>query len=327
MSTGIGDMSAGFAVIESSDGRIVVGGTGRPSVTLKRALFAYTPAGQLDGSFGAGGTLILDPGPEGGNVRQLLQTGKGELLALGGTIEEDGSLLRVARISPTGTVDPTFDIREASRSGRAAILDRRGRLVVGGGVSDADPNAFVARYLADGSADLSFNGEGVIEINFALDSIDSLTGLVELQDGKLLVVGFAEGDGKAPLLARSRHNSNGSLDFTFGERGTIVTAAPFVSSPALISNTAVVDGGDRTILAGRSQTSPFPLAAVARMLPDGTLDTTFGDSGVSAIDFSAEGDPSTTASAVAIDPDGRILVCAYIGPADRRVLGVARLWP
>ena len=84
----------------------------------------------------------------------------------------------------------------------------------------------------------------------------------------------------------ARYNTNGSLDSTFGNSGEVITAA---------------GGGKQAGVAIQSNGQIIVVSATTlqRYNTNGTLDTTFGNGGIVQL----EG----TATAVAIQPDGRIL--------------------
>src|SRR5690606_6185067 len=67
---------------------------------------------------------------------------------------------------------------------------------------------------------------------------------------------------------------------------------------------AIMDDG-RIVVVGQKSNTTQPDFAVVRYNPDGTLDSTFGTNGTSAVDFFGDVD---IARAVAITGDGGILV-------------------
>jgi uncharacterized delta-60 repeat protein len=140
--------------------------------------------------------------------------------------------------------------------------------------------------------------------------------------GKILAAGsFASTSNKTGYnFALVQYNPNGSLDTAFGSGGKVTT--DFKGLDDGIAD--VVIQGDGKILAvgdadyggvsGRTTTDNFDIA-LARYNPSGTLDTTFGSGGKVTTAISTT--PSTTVSwkndydtarAVAIEPDGKILV-------------------
>lgn len=91
----------------------------------------------------------------------------------------------------------------------------------------------------------------------------------------------------------------GALDPTFGTSGVF-------SGNTGTGNAAVIDSSDRLIIAGYAADShnPYHDFALIRLLPDGTLDATFGTNGMVKTDFGQE----AVGQAVGIDSQGRIVV-------------------
>jgi uncharacterized delta-60 repeat protein len=100
----------------------------------------------------------------------------------------------------------------------------------------------------------------------------------------------------------------GQLDPTFGNGGKITLG--FGGTVARATAVAVQPDG-RIVVVGRAQTSSTPASAdfaVVRFTPDGTLDPTFGAGGKVNTDFFGNEDG---ANAVALQPDGKIVVGGY----------------
>ena len=108
--------------------------------------------------------------------------------------------LGLADADPT-TAD-TIDFAPAVQGGRIVL----------GGVSSTD--VAVVRYLADGTLDTSFSGDGkqIVDIS---GSSDEAFGLALQADGKIVQVGSANIAGTLDF-AVLRYNTDGSLDTGFG---------------------------------------------------------------------------------------------------------------
>jgi uncharacterized delta-60 repeat protein len=100
--------------------------------------------------------------------------------------------------------------------------------------------------------------------------------------------------------------AEGDLDPTFGSGGRVVAPVAPVTGPAAVT----VDSQGRIVaVGGRS-----PNLAVTRFLPSGALDTSFSGDGVATFDPTAgAANGAALADAVAIDPQGRILVAGCVG--------------
>ena len=121
--------------------------------------------------------------------------------------------------------------------------------------------------------------------------------------------------------------SDGLLDPTFGTGGRQVVALNLARAN-LDRSTAMAMQGDKIILVGRVTTATAGDTdfAVVRLNANGTLDTTFGTNGVQTIAFNRGGANSDEAHAVAVAPDGKIVVAGFVTVSGSDTdFGVARL--
>ena len=151
-------------------------------------------------------------------------------------------------------------------------------------------SSHLAQAQTAGTLDSSFGSGGKVITDFGAE--DSAQAISIQADGKILVGGTANED-----FAVARYNPNGSLDTTFGSGGKVTTD---FGSREDASDIALQKDG-KIIVVG-SALSDF---AVVRYNSNGSLDTTFGSGGKITTDF---GDSTDTATAVAIQSDGKIVV-------------------
>lgn len=121
-------------------------------------------------------------------------------------------------------------------------------------------------------------------------------------DGKVLVAGntFAFGDFKVV-----RFNPDGSLDTSFDGDG-LVTLTMGIQSSTLLGAALQSDGKILLVGDARGSNATGSDFGVARLLPNGTLDTNFGNGGRVITPF--VDNSSDYAADVAVQPDGRIVV-------------------
>jgi uncharacterized delta-60 repeat protein len=151
-----------------------------------------------------------------------------------------------------------------------------------------------------GQLDPTFGQGGIVTADFGdqINSNRAVASAVTIQpDGKILVCGGVPTSSGFPTAAIARYNPDGSLDTSFGTSGFAITS----NLGVLAAITIQTDG--KIVVAG-------PIGAieinVARYLANGYLDATFGTGGIftSGFIFNA----GATQSAVAVQPDGKILV-------------------
>jgi len=230
------------AVVQQSDGKIIVAGTLFVDVVIGDqsdtdfVLVRYNRNGSLDTTFGNGGVVSTDFfGKEDDAFSVLLQP-DGKIVAVG-SANDPASYYDFAavRYLNNGTIDETFgnsgtvttDFGDQNFDrARSAVLLPNGKIIAagfaisqGGGVQ----NFAVARYTKDGVLDNGFSNDGKQQITF--DNCCQSANQVLLQpDGKIITVGYANTEDSDSDFLLARLNPNGSLDSTFGVAGKVRTS-------------------------------------------------------------------------------------------------------
>ena len=285
------------------DGKILVVGNTSPisrSQSPQSFIFRYNTDGSLDGDFGSVGRVTVNELVRGDAL--ALQSDNKIVIAGSGSVANDFS---VARYNPDGSLDTSFG-RNGSTTTHLGpsdtltdiILQPDGKIVAVGssrtarlGFSGTSILA-LARYNPDGGLDTNFGSAGKI-IASELGSPTEALAVILQGDGKIVVAGI-------PNLVR--YNSNGTLDTSFGSGGRVITPGVTASAVVLQSNGKIVTGGTTT--GGQGDFS------VVRYNADGSLDISFGSSGISLTDFSSRSDILSRSDHVfdlALQPDGHIL--------------------
>lgn len=125
-------------------------------------------------------------------------------------------------------------------------------------------------------------------------SLSASRGLALQNDGKLLAAGYLSGQ-----IVLSRYNSNGTLDTSFGANG--VVRSNLVGNAGV--SKVVIQPDGKYVVVGSSGSSTFT-QYVARFLPDGTPDVSFGIGGVTTISIAGN---QTIGLSIAIQADGKIV--------------------
>ncbi|HUR55544.1 MAG TPA: FG-GAP-like repeat-containing protein [Gemmataceae bacterium] len=301
---------------------------------------ATPAAGQLDPSFGSGGTVVL----QGFNASAVDQSIGGGFVAAESSTNGN---FRVGRFTPGGAPDPTF--------GTGGVVSINGNLfspvitdlpdsgVLVGWVSGTlfSEQISVARFTSTGALDTAF-GTGGIAVFGAVGHYDSLAGIVVQPDGRIVVVGSqmhvssVNGvDTDAGEMVVTRLTSAGQLDSGFGQGGTSTGSFPvgqfsnasaggFALQPdgrIVVGGKAVVSG--QLVPNGTTQSWSTNTAPVAvRLTADGQLDGSFGSGGRVVVSVPGAVGSSTRFDAVGVLPDGR-LVFAGVAFTDAAQFGVA----
>ncbi|MBK9014069.1 MAG: hypothetical protein IPM82_08240 [Saprospiraceae bacterium] len=123
-------------------------------------------------------------------------------------------------------------------------------------------------------------------------------------DGKLLVAGKrTDSLGYQPIYLIRLH-PDGSLDNSFADNGILATTVENSGNASEHLMKLQADG--KILVAGFMETDGDPATAVARFLPDGTPDPSFGNGGLAVVNVDAV-DDREAAYSVAVQPDGKII--------------------
>ena len=226
------------AVALQRDGKIVVAGYGLLQDGFGPADFEvvrYLPNGAFDPSFGIGGRAIFafptSNSPFGSAIvvdeaNALAIQGDGKILLAGtaATINGAYSEIAMARLNTTGKLDSTFGaggevLNQVSTArgptngcvASAMILQKDGRIVIGGAVENNSDQLVVLRYQSNGQLDNSFasGGKRLITITIALSQPQ--LSLAQQADGKIVVGAYRT----------VRLTTSGMLDSSFGSGGFV----------------------------------------------------------------------------------------------------------
>lgn len=213
----------------------------------------------------------------------------------------------------SGVLDASFNsdglIETVVSGGENLIFDialqSNGKIIAAGVDNFAVDNDFaVARYLADGTLDTSFGTAGIKGIDLASNNDDARA--VGLQsDGKLILAGYTTPSGGDFDFALIGLLANGNLNNDFGSGGQVTT--DIAGADDLIYDIAI-DSQDRIIAVGRTQTGSNIDAVAIRYLANGSIDTSFGTSGITRIN---SGSVNEYARSVQIDSSGNIWIGGY----------------
>jgi uncharacterized delta-60 repeat protein len=279
------------------DGRALLAGeAGRSSDAF---VIARLADGRADTSFGAGGTVdevrMLPSSSEAAGV--AVEPGGGILVSAWSDVGANEARAGMLRFRSNGAVDD--DLGSASGFATTSVsgalrIGARGRAYAVS-PSFGEKRGYVARFDRLGRQDRGYGTEGAAYLPTGFVAFSFLA----RADGHVLVIGrVAQRAGMAAFQLTRR----GTADRGFGRGG--LAFARFGRKVKTLAETAVIDSRDRIVLVGRAG----PMAAVARLSPDGSIDRSFARSGRLTIapNYWVE------KTAVALQPSGGILLA--IGP-------------
>ncbi|HYH68696.1 MAG TPA: hypothetical protein VD866_28645, partial [Urbifossiella sp.] len=260
-------------------------------------------AGDLDPTFGTGGRAFPDLGGFGA-LYGVATLADGNILVAGetnGFLESD---IAVARLTPTGQLDPTFG------TGGVYTLDLGGFEYAGGLFPRPDGSVLVSAYsdtpggaivvvrlTAGGQPDPTFGAGGLVRAGFG-GSFESGGVAGVLADGRIVLAGRSDFD-----FAAARLTAAGQPDPTFGVGGAVVDTA----GPDRDSRAFVLQPDGKVVVVGYTQSGPNPQVAAIRFTSAGQLDPGFGTGGRVQIDFGSFVVPE----GVVVQPDGSLVLGGF----------------
>jgi len=305
IAVGSSNSGAAFAVAIQTDGKIV---TAVPA-NLQLTVFRFNTNGSLDNTFGTNGSVAI--------------TAAGIFLppATGGiALQSDGKIVIVtreivARLLANGQLDSSFGSGGVAPSapvggvgGTSVAILSNGQILIGSGNVTSQYSAngsLVTRFGVNGqTAGFPFDGIGGFVVT--TDPTTNRTKIVTA--GTLETVPnltFAQNTSGFLLV---RYNSDGTIDNSFGTHGGVATPFPgnlFSQAFAVAAQT----NGDIVAVGQTARTNvdvaPGPSSfGLARYLPTGGIDTTFGSNGFVSTAF---GNSEALANTVLIQTDGKIV--------------------
>jgi len=307
-----------YAVAFQPDGKILVAGESGSAFALAR----YHPDGTLDTTFDGDGKVATPVGSSSYG-RALAIQDDGKVVVAGYSYTGGNYDFAMARFNPNGVLDTTFDgdgkvitpIGTSYDYANCLAIQPDGKIVVAGYSYNGSQYDFaLARYNPDGSLDAEFDDDGKLTTPIATDSYAYSVAIQP--DGKIVVGGYAWSNYNTEL-ALVRYNSSGSLDATFDGDGVFRTQ---VGTSTSYGYALAVQRDGKIVAAGSTWNGSTDFALV-RVNAGGTLDTTFHGTGKVATPI---GSGTDEARALAVQPDGRLVVAGFADKGGQDDFAVVR---
>lgn len=266
------------SVAVQPDGKIIIGGGFTTYQGVSRnGIARINVDGTLDTSF-TPGTGVND------QVTSVALQSDGKIVLAGYFTTYNGTARSgVARVNTNGTLDVTFIPGSGVNfSVWSASVLTNGQILLGGGFTtyNSVTRRGVALINTNGSLDSSFNPGSV--------SVNNLVRMAIAQpDGKVVIGGDFTTFNSISRNRIARLNADGTLDTTFNP-GTGANSSVMVL--AVQPNGKVIVAGSFTTMTG------VPRSHIARLLPNGSLDTNFGAG------------TDNTILAAALQTDGKVVI-------------------
>jgi uncharacterized delta-60 repeat protein len=204
----------------------------------------------------------------------------------------------------------------------SAVVQSDDRIIVAGqsySGSVGDDDCALVRLASNGGIDATFGTDGFVRFWFDpnQDRLDMLSSVVMDAQGRIVVGGSSGNPLPNPGQAKvavARLLNNGELDPAFGAAGRASISLGSGANGAEVSHVLLAPGG-KIVATGYADTSttgvPKYNPAAIRFLPDGALDTSFGDAGKVVVSFDSLAPGLTYVFGGVVQSNGKLLMTGF----------------
>lgn len=308
------------SAIVQADGKPIVAGNWGQNGDVRGFVCRLNVAGNLDLTYGSGGCralrAFLYTNERCGVAAIAADPADSSLVVAGTCINDDQAGVQrpyLARLTGSGTLDTEFGagagvttptVTSGNLRFISAIAIQSGGRFVGIGSNlrlTGDYDISALQFSNDGTLDPSFGSAGVVTITPDIaGGHDDLGGDIAVRpDGRILLVGLAEGVGQAGMIVLHQLTALGANDPSFGSNGRYLAPETLdqiygLGPGTVLGNArprvAVDDLGRAVVLArsGQGIAENPANARVYRFTASGGKDTNFGEAQRGAVDIGNE---------------------------------------
>ncbi len=300
------------------DGKLVVAGYAQdpardsPFVTPFTGVLArYNADGSLDTSFGNNGFA----NPAWAVYAVALQS-DGKIVIGGDKLTDQGGCcgasVAFARYDANGTPDTLFGnagqmvLTPFGEEYIFAVAIQTDGKIFGAGqhLNGTEFDSLFVRLNANGSPDATFGSAGRLQMDLDPGNSDASRAVAIQADGKVVATSYAALSG---VFKAVRFNIDGTLDTGFGSNGVASVAMPETNS---VATSLALQADGRIVLGGWGHNGTNLDFQLARLLPNGAPDTSFGSGGTVANDFGGD----NVLYGLALTASGKIVGVGQDGP-------------
>ena len=316
MSIGSGD-DAIYSIAVQEDGKIVAAGKSFNGFNDDFVVTRFLSNGNPDSSFGGDGIIITPIGDDYDAAWSVAIQEDGKIVA-GGTTHNilNYNEFALTRYKTDGELDSSFGEDGIVTFAinfhyidmiRAIVIQPDGKIIAAGFTWNGTIGDFaLARFNTDGTIDTTLSGDGKHTTNFGSNN-DGAYAVGVQEDGKIVAVGYYTSPGVSYDFALARYQTYGSLDDSFSGDGKLITHIPTDTREA---NAMAIQTDGKIIAAGSAgmDASGNMDFAIARYNSNGTLDSTFNDTGIVKTSF---GEGWDQIQSIVLQEDGKIVAGGY----------------
>jgi len=182
-----------------------------------------------------------------------------------------------------GTIIADFS---SNSIGTSVVVDKKNNIIIGGFEYINNSKYAFAKYSDAGVLDTTFGQNGVVITDFSNDSNGNFGNIIYTSfkvvdvdsQNNILLAGYVGTEGNYSIFV-AKYSPLGILDRSFGENGVVISN--FSGNDSSIEFSVAIDQQDNIIVAGLDYniSDDINYYALAKYLPNGMLDETFGEEG------------------------------------------------
>ena len=328
--------TAGFELpakpVVQPDGKILICSnvaSGGPSGT-DMFIARFDADGSPDTTFDFDGQVSVDFAGRTDGCNALAVQADGKIVAVGTSTDSTPNAdFAVARVNADGSLDATFgagtgttivpfDLGGSNGDTAGAVtLQPDGKILVAGWTTvDTFTYDFaIVRLLPDGTRDTTFNSTGRVSVAFdfpGTTGVDQADAIMVDDAGRIIVGGVAETQPSSYGFALVRLLPNGQLDHNFSADGRATIDFDLGATMSDLSYQSILTRDGKIVMVGQADAGSGSTTngdvAIARVLPDGSPDGSFGVGGKVVVAFDQVTNGAEVATGVVEDPAGRLVV-------------------
>ena len=320
--------------MELSNSKIIVGGYSSHGSSTDEdfVIIKYNSDGTLDNTFGTGGKVRTPISSYSDRALAMAVQTDGKIILAGNTTSYSPTTISftIVRYNINGTLDNTFgtsgvvitSMGAGSMSNAYSVaIQNNGKIIVAGcsRINSTAYNDFtLCRYNVNGILDNTFGTNGIVKTTISSSSyFDRINGIAIQSDGKIICAGTTD-NGSNKDFAIVRYDSTGILDNTFGTSGKVITP---IGSIAAYANSIIIQTNGKILVAGINTNGTNSYFAMVRYSIYGTLDNTFGTSGIVTTSLNSQIDE---AYSISLQNNRKILVAGSSTSGSNYNFGVVR---
>lgn len=324
-------MTGKGSVSLQSDGKIVTytqfgEDYGKSDILIMR----HNPDGTLDTSYGDNGHLRMSPLNKSFFSFDSKIVEDDNLLILAYTYGSEGGNMFLMKLDSNGNPVTSFGTngyvtfnKQANWTlvVRSMAVQPDGKIVVGGEYGEGDYSSCILRFMPDGQLDSSFGDNGMV-INESYDHLGYLSMSVGesvciAPDGRIYLCGWRTSPDE---YWGSVYNSkiicvdqDGNFVTTFGENGVLEYSfsevIDVIQDSEVMPDGKLLVGGQAEIYVEDPSEGPNYELFLARFNEDGSFDESFGNDGVTKVQY--QEDSYHYCSEIAVAEDGQVFIGGY----------------